>query len=103
MTLTGEENGNTNLDVLRTNPRPPLLDDDQRPTDPTTITSDMHGLMMQVDVDPHEFVDLSGPPHLPERLYEPFRETSETEQVTVDVDYEIPRREDLRTGDCPNI
>jgi len=61
-----------------------VFNDDQLPADPSTVTCNIDRCNINTD----KLVDLAGTPHLAELSNKPGREPSNTNDGTVDVNYE---------------
>ena len=81
------------------NARFAFLDDYHWPTDPPPITGNVNDFLMVVDVDPHEFIDLSCSPQSSEIVDETSRIAGDADNRTVNVDDEGSGGIDLRA--CP--
>lgn len=75
-----------------------IFDDDQRPTNATSVTSDVHSLVMVVNVDADELVDAPGSTNLAEIGHEAMWCAGETDDGSVHVDNECSEGVDLGTS-----
>jgi hypothetical protein len=85
LTHTAETGRNTYNDVLGSDSRSSILDNDGRAANPSTVTCDVHRTVMIVDVDAHEFADAARTSKLPELLYETGRIFRQANDRTVHV------------------
>mmetsp|Transcript_44537 Transcript_44537/g.140517 ORF Transcript_44537/g.140517 Transcript_44537/m.140517 type:complete len:346 (+) Transcript_44537:1814-2851(+) len=72
------------LDVLVSDERPAVLDDDQRTADAPPIARDVHSALPGVGVDGHKLPQATSPPHRSQELHEVLGRAVEAEKKTVE-------------------
>lgn len=61
--------------------------DDEWSTDSTSITGNIHGFMMVIDIDPYKFVDLASTSELAELRHKTAGESCEANNGTVNMNH----------------
>jgi len=92
-----------NLDMLTGHLRSHVFHDDQWPADSSTVTCDIDRFVMVVYINTDKLVDLAGTPQLAELSNKPGGEPSNTNDETVDVDYEGGRSVYFRARGHHNV
>ena len=85
-----------NLDMLSSHRRSRVFHNDQWPADSSTVTDNIDRFVMMVWINSNKLADLAGTPQPAELSNESGRESSDTNDETVDANYEGGRSVDCR-------
>ncbi|KAA1081584.1 hypothetical protein PGTUg99_019283 [Puccinia graminis f. sp. tritici] len=91
------------LNVMSLDHRVSIGDDDHRPTDPSPIGRDIHGLLIGVHVDTDELGDLTSPSELSKDFDESFGRSGETQDVTINEDDIMTGQVEFSAGHATDI
>lgn len=82
--------------MLSSDPRPPFIHNDHRPTNSPPVTGDMDSLMVVIRIHRHKLANPARPPHPPELRHEARRMARKTHDRPIHIHHERIRAVDLR-------
>ena len=91
------------LDVYRSDFWPLIFDNDHWPTNASSVTGNVDGLMVMIDVDADEFAETTSSTKAAEVMNEAVREAGQADDCSIDIHYEAVRTVYLCTCSKTNV